>query len=178
MTRIATWAFRRFRRDERGSMTIEVALMLPLFITLLLCTVEAGMLMVRHTMLDRSLDMVVRDLRLGRYTNPTVAQLRNDICAKTVVMPNCARDVMLEMRPISRATWDVPTGRQPCIDRTTDIEPATTFIPGGANQLVIVRLCAIFNPLFPTTPWGLRLPLDASGGYQLLAMSTFVNEPR
>jgi hypothetical protein len=169
---------RRFARSDEGSMTAEVAILTPLFIMLLLCTIEAGMLMVRHTMLDRAIDITVRGLRLGHYENPTLAQLRADICSRVTVMPRCTQDLMIELRPIQRAVWDVPTGRQPCIDRTTEIEPATTFIPGGENELVLIRVCAIFNPLFPTTPWGLRLPLDSSGGYQLLSMSSFVNEPR
>lgn len=169
---------RRFARSEEGSLTAEVAILTPLYIMLLLCTVEAGMLMVRHTMLDRAIDITVRDLRLGRYQNPTLEQIRTDICEQMTVMPRCAQDLMIELRPIARGVWDVPTGRQPCIDRTTPIEPATTFIPGGENELVLIRVCAIFNPLFPTTPWGLRLPLDPSGGYQLLAMSSYVNEPR
>ncbi len=173
--------FGRFLRRamrEDGSATVEVVLVVPLFVTLLLCTVEAGMLMVRHTMVDRALDITVRDLRLGRYDNPTAAQLRRDICSRTVVMPNCMNDLMIEMRPVSRATWALPTGRQPCVDRSLAIQPATTFIPGGENELVLIRVCALFDPLFPTTPFGLRLPLDPSGAYQLLAMSSFVNEPR
>jgi hypothetical protein len=64
------------------------------------------------------------------------------------------------------------------VDRATQIEPAVTFIPGGENELVLIRVCAVFDPIFPTTGLGLDLPLDPSGGYQLLAMSTFVNEPR
>ena len=43
---------------------------------------------------------------------------------------------------------------------------------------MLVRACAVFDPYFPTSAWGLQLPLDASGGYQLVAMSAFVNEPR
>jgi Flp pilus assembly protein TadG len=171
-------ALRRFRRDEGGSMTAEVAIVTPLFITLLLMAVEAGVLMVRHTMVERALDMVVRDLRLGRYENPTHSKLREDICANTVVMPRCMTDLMIDMRTVSRATWALPQGPQPCVDRTTQIEPAVTFVPGGENELVLIRVCAVFDPIFRSTGWGLDLPLDPSGGYQLLAMSAFVNEPR
>jgi Flp pilus assembly protein TadG len=171
-------ALRRFRRDEGGSMTAEVAIVTPLFITLLLMAVEAGVLMVRHTMIERALDIVLRDLRLGHYANPTHAQLRADLCANAVVMPNCMTDLMIDMIPVSRTTWALPQGPQPCVDRATQIEPAVTFIPGGENELVLIRVCAVFDPIFPTTGLGLDLPLDPSGGYQLLAMSTFVNEPR
>lgn len=171
-------ALRRLLRDERGSMTAEVAIVTPLFIMLVLCVVEAGMLMVRHTMVERAVDMVVRDLRLGRYVNPTHNRLREDICANAVVMPRCMTDLMIDLRPVSRATWALPAGPQPCVDRAMNIEPAVTFIPGGENELVLIRICAVFEPLFPTTGWGLNLPLDPSGGYQLLSMSTFVNEPR
>ena len=42
---------------------------------------------------------------------------------------------------------------------------------------MLVRACAIFDPIFPITGMGLNLPLDASGAYQLAASSAFVNEP-
>jgi Flp pilus assembly protein TadG len=171
-------ALRRMRRDESGSMTAEVVIVVPLLITMLLVTVEAGVLMMRHTMMERAMDIVVRDLRLGRYADPTHNQIRADICANAMVMPRCLTDLMIDMRPINRNTWALPTGPQECVDRALQIEPAVTFIPGGENELVLIRTCAIFEPFFPMSAWGLRLPLDPSGGYQLFSMSTFVNEPR
>ncbi|MEZ5796378.1 MAG: hypothetical protein R3D63_02055 [Paracoccaceae bacterium] len=43
---------------------------------------------------------------------------------------------------------------------------------------MIVRVCAVQDPFFPTTGLGLQLKADAEGGYQLIAASVFVNEPR
>jgi hypothetical protein len=134
--------------------------------------------MTRYVMLERALDMSVRDLRIGTYATPTHDRIKQDICDNMVVMPRCAEELLLEMRPVDRATWNVFDTQTTCVDRTQQIKPATEFNPGAQNEMMLLRACAIFDPFFPTTPWGLRLPLDSSGGYQLLAMSGFVNEPR
>ena len=42
---------------------------------------------------------------------------------------------------------------------------------------MIVRACAVFEPLFPTTGLGLRMPRVNSSDYAIVSMSAFVNEP-
>jgi hypothetical protein len=49
-------------------------------------------------------------------------------------------------------------------------------VTGGQNQLMLVKACAIFNPIFPSTGLGLQLVRD-DGGYAVTAFSAFVNEP-
>jgi hypothetical protein len=168
---------RRAARED-GSVTVDFVLVFPVFIMVFLASFEAAMMMTRFVMLERALDISIRDLRLGVYTNPTHDQIKADICARTILLPDCEGALLLEMRPVSRVSWDVFAGTTQCVDRTEDLLPVTTFNPGAENELMLIRACAIFDPFFPTTRWGLRLPLDASGGYQLLAMSAFVNEPR
>lgn len=169
---------RRRAGAEDGSVTLDFVLVFPLFIMILLSSFEAGMMMTRYVMLERALDMSVRDLRLGTYANPTHAQIKSDICSRMILMPQCDQDLMLEMRPVNRGVWDVFTQATSCVDRTSSVQPATEFRPGSQNEMMLVRACAVMDPFFPTTAWGLRLPLDQSGGYQLLAMAGFVNEPR
>ena len=170
--------FRRAARSEEGASTVEFALIFPAFVTVLFMSVEAGLLTARIVMLERSLDIAVRDLRLGIMENPTHDLVKARICDNVVILPDCLNTVMLEMRPVSRTTWNVFEESPICVDRTADIQPLTTFVTGGENQLMLVRACAVFDPVFPTSHLGLRLPLDQSGGYQVVAMSAFVNEPR
>lgn len=170
---------RRFRRSEQGSVTIDFVLVFPVFLTIMLASFEAGYSMIRMVMLERALDLTVRDLRIGTLGQaPTHPEVRVQLCNYSSLFPNCLSEVKLEMQVINRVNWTGFTTPATCIDRTTDIEPALGFQQGGSNEIVTVRACAVFDPFFPTTKWGLRMPLDASGGYQIASMSAFVNEPR
>jgi hypothetical protein len=48
---------------------------------------------------------------------------------------------------------------------------------GGNNELMMVRVCALFRPMFPSTGLGLNLRYDGDGNYAIVATTAFVNEP-
>lgn len=169
----------RYAKADSGSVTIDFAIVLPVFLLIMLSSFEAGYTMIRMVMLERALDMTVRDLRIGSMgLTPNHGQVKTQLCAHSSLFPDCERDVKLEMRVIDRVNWSGFTTLATCVDRTTEIQPALTFVQGGSNEIVTIRACAVFDPFFPTTRWGLRMPLDASGAYQIASMSAFVNEPR
>ncbi|MBQ1202680.1 MAG: pilus assembly protein [Loktanella sp.] len=168
----------RFWRDETGATTVEFVILAPVMFTFLFMGVELGLTMTRQVMLDRAVDISIRDLRLGFIPNPTMSQLRKNICSNTVVIRDCESNLLLELRRVNTTTWNYPQNPPACIDRAEEIAPQTDIVAGGSNDLMILRACVITDPLFPTSRWGLQLPLDASGGYQLFTVSSFVNEPR
>lgn len=169
--------FRRFRRGEKGNVTIEFVIIFPAFIVLFLSAFEAGILMTRWVMLERALDLSVRGLRLGAWSPPTHQELKDQICTDAAIIPDCDNSLLLELRPVSTETWQ-PLGTQAtCIDRDSEIEPVVAFSGGNDNEMMLVRACAVFDPVFPSTGLGLRLPKDATGAYALISSSAFVNEP-
>jgi Flp pilus assembly protein TadG len=168
---------RRFLSDRTGSTTVEFVIIFPMIFAVLVSTIDAGILMMRQVLLERAVDITVRDLRLGRLPGITHDQLRTRICNNTVLMPNCTGIMLVEMRPVSTETFAGLNAPRVCIDRAEEVQPVTTFTPGQINQLMVVRACARFDPLFPQTPYGLNLPGDGNGGYALTATSIFVNEP-
>jgi len=179
--RIARAVSRRIARAlgrEEGHASLEFVILFPMFILHMLVGIEAGLMMTRQAMLERGVDIAMRDLRLGTWEDPTHQQLRERICENSVVVPRCLENLMLELAPIDTANWAMPPQPPACIDRVEEIEPVTVFVPGAGNQMMMVRACLVIDPLFPTTPLGLRLPLDASGGFQMTSASAFVNEPR
>lgn len=169
----ASW----LRNEDNGNTTIEFVMLFPLFITIFLSSVEAGVLMTRQIMLDRALDMSVRDLRLGAIPDLDHDTLKQRICDDTLIIPDCLDTVLLELRPVSTNTWEPLNAAATCVERDEEIQPVTQFINGGDSEMMIVRACAVFDPFFPGTGLGLRLPKDASGAYGLIATSAFVNEP-
>jgi Flp pilus assembly pilin Flp len=175
------WFLQRLRcllRDERGTATIEFVVVFPAFVFVLLAGLESGITLTKKVMLERSLDLAVRDLRLGMFENPTHPLLRDRICQRSVVLGNCSDDLLLELLVVDKADWTLPTQTAPRIDRSEEIAPLTTFNPGGSNQVILVRACMLIDPLFPTTPMGLGLTLDPSVAFALRTASALVNEPR
>lgn len=166
----------RFRRDESGTSTIEFVIVFPVFAFLLCSAAESGILMLRQVMLDRALDLTVRDLRLQEFPAVTHDQVKTRICAEATVIPDCTNAVLVEMRQVNKGAT-LPSTRTPCVDRAATVQSATTFTQGKDNQMMLIRACAVFDPLFPGAGLGLDLAKDATGAYALISTTAFVVEP-
>lgn len=162
---------------ENGNATIEFAFFFPLLISLLLSTVEVGILTVRSVVLEYAVDLTVRDLRLGKLENPTQDSLRDLICDRSSVVPRCRDSLLIELRPVSTVTWTPLASDTTCKNRDEDINPVVELDPGQSHEMVLIRVCAVFEPIFPTTKLGIHMSKDALGGYALATSSAFVNEP-
>ncbi|MCB2122196.1 MAG: pilus assembly protein, partial [Rhodobacteraceae bacterium] len=82
-------SLKRFLRQERGAVTIEFVLWFPLFFGIFLSSVESGMLMLRYVMLERGVDVTVRDLRIGTLKFPSHDDLKREICRNSLILPDC-----------------------------------------------------------------------------------------
>jgi Flp pilus assembly protein TadG len=170
-------AVARFRRSEAGTATVEFVLMIWIFLAIFMASFESGLLMTRFVMMERALDMTVRDLRLGNIENPTHESVRAIICSRTVLFDDCNDIMMLELQPVSTTTWSPLNESVECVNRASEINPVDQFTEGTGDEMMLVRACAVFDPIFPGTGIGLRLPRVNGGGYAVVATSAFVNEP-
>jgi Flp pilus assembly protein TadG len=170
---------RRLFRREEGSATIEFVCLFPLFIMLLLMSIEAGIYMIRQVMLDRAVDVAVRELRLGGESPPTFEQFKDRICEEAIVISDCTNVVQVELSPIDTTTWLGITGTPKCRDVTQNIDPLdqTDYSVGSENEIMMVQVCGLFDPFMPTTHLGLRLQYMPGGLYAIVVKSAFVNEP-
>ena len=169
---------RRAWRDEAGVATIEFVMALPVLLAIFSASFESGLMMTRSIMLEQSLDMVMRELRLGHYVNADAGLLKKQICARTVILVNCEASLMIDMQLVSTATWAMPTQAAACADRNLAIQPVTTLQIGQQNDLMLVRACIVQDAIFPTTGIGLGLTrVTDGGGYEIFAVSAFANEP-
>lgn len=177
MTRFSK-RLRRAWRDESGVATVEFVMALPILLAVFSASFESGLMMTRSIMLEQSLDMVMRELRLGHYVAPDAELLKEEICSRTVIFSDCKASLMIELQPISTSTWAMPAEAATCADRDLDIQPVTSLQIGQQNDLILVRACIVQDAIFPTTGIGLRLTrVDAGGGYEIVAVSAFSNEP-
>ena len=172
---------KRFGKAENGSATIEFVILFPIFMVMFLSSVESGIMMLRHAMLERGTDMAVRSLRLNTGSPPTFAQLKSEICNYAGLIKDCNKAVQIELVAVDTKNWTLDMdGNIKCRDRGSNIDPVTetNYKPGASNELMVVRVCAIVDPIFPGTGLGSIIPLQKDGGYALVSMSAFVNEPR
>ena len=166
----------RFRRSEEGSATVEFVLVFPLLITVIFSMVEAGWLTTRQMMLERGLDIAVRDLRLGRAAGMTHAGLKDEVCEHAKILINCRRDLILEVVEMDLSSA-YPRNAANCIDRTGRLAPKISFNAADRGDIMFVRACMIIDPIMPGLGLGLMLPKDDSGGFQLTTYTAFMNEP-
>ena len=171
-------ALRNWWRGESGSATVEFAIIFPFFITLFLSSVELGMIHFRHSMLERGLDMAVRDIRLGTGTNPSHDTIKDAICNYAGVLPRCDSNLRLEMILVDPRNYNPPSSTADCIDHSEPPNPAVTFVHGGSNEMMLLRACLVFAPIFPTAGLGYHMPKDGAGNAAMTVASAFVQEPR
>ena len=169
----------RLRRDESGASSIEFVILFPVFMSVFFAGFESGYLMVRNVMLERSVDLAVRDLRLGDPVPPTFDQFKQSICENAFFISNCNTRVQVQLRPVDMTTWGPLPGDPRCVDVENPLEPfdPTQYNVGGNNELMMVRVCALFRPMFPTTGPALDMQYDSEGNYALVVTTAFVNEP-
>ena len=183
MIRIAGYLYRharRFRSEEEGNATIEFIMAVPLLLVLFCSAFETGMLMVRQLMLERGLEMTVRAVRLQTAAKYDVDQLRKMVCDGAAVVPDCLQNVRIEMRRIDpNVGWggQRPPNNADCRDRNDPASPPEDFANGGEHELMMLRVCALYDPFFPAIGIGKKLDYARDDKYALVSINAFVMEP-
>ncbi|WP_309663749.1 pilus assembly protein [Tabrizicola sp.] len=181
---LSSWM--RFLHSDEGAVTIEFVIAFPLVMTIFMSSFESSFYMARHVMLERAVDLVIRDLRLGMLVGVTHTDLKKEICARSILLAGspaeCQKGLKIWLQPVNTATFAMPITPTSCVDRSAPIDPmqavpATEFALGAGNQIMLVRVCMKQDPMFLTTPIGAGLVMDDDGGYSLVTASVFVNEP-
>lgn len=165
-----------FRRED-GTAAMEFVLVVPLILAIFMGSFESGLLMTREILLERAVDMTMRELRLGHYTNVTNVMLQKEICSRTIVFPDCQNNIKIQLDRISTTSWQIPAGSAYCVNKGEPPPPVTTMNTGQDNDLMLVRVCVALPAILPTMGLALHLPMDGHGNYGLIAKSAFVVEP-
>jgi len=177
MMRFITNPFRRFCRKDDGTATVEFAILfLPMFSTLIWAA-ELGMIHVNYSLLERAVDTTVRDLRLGTGTAPQHDEIRDLICVRAAFIDDCSQNVRLEMVRIDPFNWESPPAETDCIDATEEVQPVRSFVNGGSNELMFLRVCAKYDPILPHMGFSQKLNLDGGNMYPLVTTAAFMQEP-
>lgn len=168
---------RHFHRSDDGNGTIEFVIFVPFVFMIFMSTFELGMLFTRQVMLDRGVDMTVRLIRLGAVPNVDESVIRQMVCDRAMIIPDCMNQVKIEMRPLDPRNWGIIPNGADCVNRNDPAIPPRQFTPGQQNELMVIRICALFDPYIPSTGLGSQLPRQSGDAYALVSTASFVIEP-
>ncbi|MGV6847699.1 MAG: TadE/TadG family type IV pilus assembly protein [Marinibacterium sp.] len=167
-----------FRRSECGSATIEFAITVPAMLLMLASSVDLGFVSLRHGMLERAMDQVVRDIRLGTGSAPQHDEIKTQICNRVGFISDCDNSIRLEMIQIDPNNWVAPPTDTDCVDKSEAVSPVRNFVNGASNQLMLLRVCAKVEPIFGNWGLGKDMVKDGAGEYALVSSTAFVQEPQ
>ena len=168
---------RSLQANRSGATAIEFAILAPIFIAVLFSTFEIGWLITKSTLLDRALDLTIRQIRVGATTAPKSQQaMATMICDKLYVIPDCSKALTVEMTKIASAA-DFPSNGATCVDRGDKFTPSVSFSAGGRAEIMYVRACLVSDALTPFIGIAFHFIKDSKGGYSIVSSSAFMNEP-
>lgn len=165
----------QFRRDRAGAASVEFVMIAPLYFAFVFSMFEAGWLMTKSMMLERGLDLTIRDLRVGSDSWVENTDFKDVICGHAKIIRDCKASMSLQRVPVKTAS-DIPDKVQ-CVDRTAPIKPSKSVPIDEPDSFMYVSACVFVKPLFPFLGLGLHLPKDEHGGMALIAYAAFVTEP-
>lgn len=164
--------------DDDGSASVEFVVVFPVVIGMVLLIFEAGWVMTKIMMLDRGLDIAMRDIRLGVAGSSDYDTVRTRICNGSKIFYNCESNLKIQMEPYTHdATWVAsnaknyfPWDAPACTDDVSvDFDPVTgvftdpdtglvvddpsgpgeNWNPGVPDTNMFLRVCITHVPIFP-----------------------------
>lgn len=146
--------FRRFWPDRTGATAVEFALVGPPFLLLLMGLVEVTLAYFANTALENGVETVSRQIRTGEIQAQglTADQFKSKLCDQISPIIPCDSNLYVDARVF--ANFGATQAPPPPLDPNTGkINPAFTFNPGVAGDIVLVRAFYV---------WSINTPLLGS----------------
>lgn len=176
MARLLSEAKKRFRQNESGAAAVEFAFVGLFVISLLFSMIEMGILMVRISTFEAAVASSANTIYTGQATNST--DIAANICDRVAMVSNCTENITVELVPI--ADFDSrPANEVACIDAADEnqIAPVVTYQTSLGSEINFLRVCITTDIATPGLGFGLALPKNDTGRFQMVASTAFMNEP-
>lgn len=170
------WQPFSLRADEEGGATVEFVLILPVFLLVFLSAIETGLLVVRQALLERAAGITLREIKIDGTGSVSLSQRKQDFCEASILFSQCEQTVFFAFDTIDTESWDLSGNSTGCVDATNTVAPVTEFSPGLSSEVSVIRLCALFDPIFPSTGLGAKLQRTEAGQFAQVVHAAFVSE--
>lgn len=170
------WRFfrrlRAARRDRRGSVAIEFALVALPFFLFLFAIIEISLLFFVGQILDNAVNTVARQIRTGQAEAAALneQEFKKLVCQGMLGLGDCGNNLYIDVKPqTSFAAADLSSP----VDENGNIKP-TAFNHGGPLDIMIVRVFYTWPIFFNLLTTG----IDTGDGKRILSsIVAFRNEP-
>lgn len=168
------------RCGDSGSAALEFAFVAPIFFTLLLGIIQAGIVFFAQETLQNAVFDSGRQIRTGQSQTAALSQsqFRTQICNEVAALLNCTAST----NGVSLLQFDVnayPAGFAGNMNSSplvaNDLPPLNTFNIGNACDVVLVRVYYKWPIQAPLLDW--FLVNMANNSHLLSAATAFRNEP-
>ena len=167
---------------ERGGATVEFVILLPAFLIVFISSVEASLLLVRQVMLERAVDLAIREVRLSTGSVVTQNHVRSRICERARILPDCAASLVVEMTEVAAPAYALPDAAAPCVNKATSVMPPAGFVGNRPGALIMLRACYAMSPMIPGSSLAMTRALashlvnDEDGSIRMVTASAFMVE--
>lgn len=138
---------------------------------------ELAIFLARQTMLERAVDVAIRDVRLHTGRTYTQAAIRRTVCERAVILPDCEANLAIEVTRVDRSTYEMPDPARACASAGGSLTGAGAVNDGTSDDLMVVRTCYRVRPFFPQTGLGFQFAQSEDGRASMVASAVFVQEP-
>ena len=169
---------RKLAGDEAGSPAVEFALVFPVFIAIVLATLQAGSIFLVKAFFESGAEEAARIVLTNRTDSLTAAQFQAQICDQLTALFNCG-EVTIELEPVPAGTTNLKT-LLPTFDAHGNLVGAPT-VDVGANSAVsgTDMLLVVMYP-WPVYggPLGLNFANLGNGKMLMTSIQVFRIEPK
>lgn len=161
-------------RCDKGVTSIEFALVATPFFMLMLAIFETTMIYFAGSTLENAVNEAARTIRTGQaqVDQMTAADFKAMICERVDALLTCDDSLVVDVRAFTQFDQ---VNFPPALTADGDINPATQFNPGGAGDVVLVRVFYSWDVITPVMSPSLS---NMSGNRRLVTAATaFRNEP-
>jgi Flp pilus assembly protein TadG len=163
---------RKFVGDKVGSPAVEFALVFPIFIGIVLATLQACSIFLAKAYFESGAETAARVVLTNQTSSLTAAQFQTEICNQLTALFNCGQ-VTVELEPLPAGTTNV-SAMLPTFDSQGNLVGTPTVDVGanagaaGTDMLLVV--------MYPWPVYGGPLGLNFStlGNGKMLMTSTQV----
>ena len=163
---------RKLRRREEGVTAVEFALVAPVFLFLVFAILETSLMYVVATVMQGEVALATREIRTGQLQagEDALGTFTENLCSNLSNVLDCD-NIIIDVRTFDDfGEMEVDT----FVDEDGNAS-GNEFDPGGASEIVLVRIAYQYNIITPYLDK--FLPTDASGNLMLFAGTAFKNEP-
>lgn len=170
---------RRFRKEEVGAIFIlEFMILAPLLFSAFFFGFDLSMHSIRQMLLDRGLEVTTREVRLNTSMQFSHDDLKRAICINTGGLDDCEENLKLEMISMNPRTFTGLPAMPDCVNVGQPVAPLRGWSLGKQHELMLLRACYLFKPVFGMASLGAAMNKDSEGRSKMVSISAFVQEPR